>query len=60
VSVCLVSGSAVINWDGRTNLSCPLCTVYLSTSLFDSTRVLARCAVGLPGASGPVGGFVWV
>jgi hypothetical protein len=53
--VCLVSGSGVINFKGRTNLSCPLCSVYSYsfTSLFDSTCVIAGCDVGLLGGSGP-------
>jgi hypothetical protein len=50
--VCFVSDSGVINFEFRTNLSCPLCSVYLFTSLFDSTCVLAGCDVGLPGGSG--------
>jgi hypothetical protein len=53
VCVCLVSGSAVINLEGRTNLSCPVCNVYSFTSLFDSTCLLAGCDVSLSGGSWP-------
>jgi hypothetical protein len=49
--VSFVPGYGLINFEGRTNLSCPFCTDGSFTSLLNFTRTHAGSDVGFPSGS---------